>query len=103
MKSFTTTVAGALIALSLSLVSIVEAKSPEAVAAQREVAAQFSKTKQQLQNSVALFCEANPEYCSSGSRRPQLSCPRMNCRLPRNPEEITGHVECIQNWLSNCP
>ena len=103
MRPFTTAVAGTLIALSLGLVSIVEAKSPEAVAAQREVDAQFSKAKQQLQNSVALFCKANPQYCSSGSRRPQLSCPRMNCRLPRNPEEIAGHVECLQRWLSNCP
>ena len=99
MKLLTAIVAGI---LTLALVSIVHAKSPTQAALKKQAAAQLATSQQHLKHSVQSICKAKPQLCQKGSRQAQLSCPRMTCRLPRNPGEVLGHAACIEKWLLGC-
>ena len=78
------------------------AAGPKDPALYKEVAAQLKESRQRLQVPIDTICKKRPELCNSSSNTLQLGCSRMSCRLPRNPEEVLGHAECIEKWLLSC-
>jgi hypothetical protein len=99
MKLSTVIVAGI---LTLAFVSIAQAKASTQLALKRQAAAQMATSRQHLRQSVQSICQARPQLCQRNSRQAQLSCPRMSCRLPRNPGEVLDHAACIEKWLLGC-
>ncbi len=100
MKNIVLAVVFTLSGFVLSSAALAEA--PKNKQLYKEVAAQLKDSRQRLSVSVKTICEKRPELCGRTSNTLELGCSRMNCRLPRNPEEVLGHAECIENWLLSC-
>ncbi len=88
--------------LGVVLSPTVLAEAPKNKRLYQEVAAQLKDSRQRLSVSIQTICKKRPELCGRTSNTLELGCSRMNCRLPRNPEEVLGHAECIENWLLSC-
>ena len=94
--------AAVFVAFGITLSAQSVAAEPKDPKLYKEVAAQLKESRQRLQVPIKTICERIPELCSSSSNTLQLGCSRMSCRLPRNPEEVLGHAECIEKWLLSC-